>query len=278
MIKKVGILLATVLCAGTLVAFGDTASKQDKGNESKPQPTVKKAQDVSFMNDVATGNERVWLFLGKDFTKDSMVKNALHVKDGKVEVIDTDLDLKSLDDVEDKDLWGFLVKENQEQFKQTKNEKLQSAKVRLKANEDFLKRFDQYNSEEDADVDGIKKDEAQRHLASSKKSVEMIQSTDKIEPINVKPSAKVKTDATGNHVASESIYFEPEKEDALIFNDSYSHGDYTYIPEGHMEILSRKYVGYKGENDTLITRKSKDIRSLQFDNVKEQGVSELSSK
>lgn len=106
----------------------------------------------------------------------------------------------------------------------------------------------------------------------------MIQSTDKIEPINVKPSAKVKTDATGNHVASESIYFEPEKEDALIFNDSYSHGDYTYIPEGHMEILSRKYVGYKGENDTLITRKSKDIRSLQFDNVKEQGVRELSSK
>lgn len=137
MLKKLSITLTTLLCAGMLVACGNTTSKQDKGNESKPQPTVKKAQDVAFMNDVATGNERVWLFLGKDFTKDSMVKNALHVKDGKVEVIDTDLDLKALDDVEDKDLWGFLVKENQEQFKQTKNEKLQSAKVRLKANEDF---------------------------------------------------------------------------------------------------------------------------------------------
>lgn len=277
MIKKVGILLATVLCAGTLVACGNIASKQDKGNESKTQPTVKKAQDVAFMNDVATGNERVWLFLGKDFTKDSMVKNALHVKDGKVEVIDVDLDLKSLDDVEDKDLWGFLVKENQEQFKQTKNEKLQSAKVRLKANEDFLKRFEQYGSE-DADVDGIKKDEAQRHLASSQKRVEMIQSTEKIEAINVKPFAKVKTDATGNHVASESIYFEPETEETLLFNDSYSYGDYTYIPEGHMEILSRQYVGYKGEDDTLITRKTKDIRSIQFDNLKEKGVSELASK
>ncbi|EGO5063048.1 hypothetical protein [Enterococcus faecalis] len=277
MLKKLGITLTTLLCAGMLVACGNTASKQDKGNESKTQPTVKKAQDVAFMNDVATGNERVWLFLGKDFTKDSMVKNALHVKDGKVEVIDTDLDLKSLDDVEDKDLWGFLVKENQEQFKQTKNEKLQSAKVRLKANEDFLKRFEQYGSE-DADVDGIKKDEAQRHLASSQKRVEMIQSTEKIEAITVKPSAKIKTDATGNHVASESIYFEPEKEEALIFNDSYSHGDYTYIPEGHMEILSRQYVGYKGENDTLVTRKTKDIRSLQFDNLKEKGVSELASK
>ena len=277
MLKKLGITLTTLLCAGMLVACGNTASKQDKGNESKTQPTVKKAQDVAFMNDVATGNERVWLFLGKDFTKDSMVKNALHVKDGKVEVIDTDLDLKSLDDVEDKDLWGFLVKENQEQFKQTKNEKLQSAKVRLKANEDFLKRFEQYGSE-DADVYGIKKDEAQRHLASSQKRVEMIQSTEKIEAITVKPSAKIKTDATGNHVASESIYFEPEKEEALIFNDSYSHGDYTYIPEGHMEILSRQYVGYKGENDTLVTRKTKDIRSLQFDNLKEKGVSELASK
>ena len=139
MLKKLSITLTTLLCAGMLVACGNTTSKQDKGNESKPQTTDKKVQDV-------------------------------------------------------------------------------------------------------------------------------------------KPSAKVKTDATGNHVASESIYFEPEKEEALIFNDSYSHGDYTYIPEGHMEILSRKYVGYKGESDTLITRKTKDIRSVQFDNLKEKRVSEFDSE
>lgn len=277
MLKKLGVTLTTLLCAGMLVACGNTVSKQDKENESKSQPAMKKSQNVAFMNDVASGNERVWLFLGKDFTKDSMIKNALHVKDEKVEVIDVDLDLKSLDDVEDKDLWEFLVKENQEQFKQKKEDKLQSARVRLKADEDFFKRFEQYDSE-DADVDGIKKDEAQRYVDSSKKRVEMIQSTEKIEAISVKPSAKIKTDATGNHVAAESIYFEPEAEDTLLFNDSYSHGDYTYIPEGDMEILSRKYVGYKGESDTLITRKTKDIRSIQFDNLKEKRVSEFDSE
>lgn len=271
--KKISLFLILAVCLGTLVACGNNSKKE----ETKSLTTNEKTpQEIAFMKDINQKNERVWLCLehGDKFNKDARVGNAIHVKEGKVEVVDVSKKLRDLDEIEDDALWNYLVKENQKQFTEEKAERLVEAKRQIEATTNFLKKFKEgYDS-----FDGTPKEVAEDSAKTAKEFKENLESVETIKPTEVEPKVLVETDSTGNKVIKETIDLKHEDRATLfLFNTAYSRGEFTYIPTGDMRILNRDYVAYQGEDDVLVTRKAKGASALQFDKVDEKGVKEVSS-
>lgn len=270
-VKKLGVFLIFGIFLGTLVACGNNSKEATKTLDTKE----KASQKIAFMSDVNQHNERVWLYLTQEkFDKDAQIGNAIHIKDGRVEVIDVSKKLRDLDSIEDESLWDYLVQENQKQFTEEKAERLEEAQSQIEATSDFLKNFkDGYDS-----FDGVPKEKAEEFAKTAKAFKENLEGIETIKPTEVEPNVSIETDSTGNNTIKETIYLEHEDASTrFLFNQFYSSGEFTYVPTGDMRVLNRDYMAYQGENDLLITRKTKESSALQFDKADEKGVKETSS-
>lgn len=239
--------------------------------------SVKKSQDISFMNDINENKDRVWLGVDRDsekeFNKNSVVYTAMRIKNKKVEVIGVSKKIKDLDDIKDDELWEYLVKENQSDFLKGKQNLVQQVGRLIDSEQELLKSYTNGKTV----IDDVSKSDREKRVVDYEKFKEKFAQMKKISPIETKVSAKISTDATGNQVISENLFFAITEEDRLLLKSSMAEGEYTYIPTNVSTILSKKYIGYAGENKLLITRKTDAIRGVKFDTSKEKNVKEYSN-
>lgn len=264
---NVVVVLATVFL---LSACGNNNAKKDA------DISVKKAQDISFMSDINENKERVWLGVHRDsdteFNKNSVVYTAMRIKDKKIEVVDVSKEIKELDNIKDDKLWEYLVKENQSNFEKEKEKRIETIDSDIESTNEILKQY-----QNGYKVDGVPKSEREKVIKDNEVLKEKILKIKKIVPDELKATAKISTDATGNQVISEDLFLENAVNEKLLAVNSLADGEYTYIPTSVSTILSKNYVGYSGKDGVLITRKTDDIKNVKFDTTKEKNVKEYAN-
>lgn len=263
-LKKVGIALC--LSASLLVLGACNSSKGSTSNQK-----AVKTETVAFQKDINQKNERVWLAVdGEDFGKDSSIREAIHVKNGKIEVVTPVATLRDIDKVSDKNLWDYLVKNSQESYKKTREEKIEQWSKYVENDKNpYIK--DGFTSEQ-AFEDSVKNDKA---------TLEILNKTSDFKPLIVQSNVSVTTDSTGNQTIGEVITFTDTPEMHALLNQS-SQSKFKLGEElgNPIKLLNRSYIGFEmpqgqKNNDMMLTRKTDSIKKISFDKANEKGVKEL---
>ncbi|WDA67429.1 hypothetical protein [Lactococcus lactis] len=269
-LKKVGIALC--LSASLLILGACNSSKGSTSNQK-----AVKTETVAFQKDINQKNERVWLITSsKNFGKDSKIVEAIHVENGKTELITPGKTLRELDKVSDDKVWNFLVKANQESYREERQQKIDDQKKYL-AHDQGPTGLDDYTSKEELEK-GIKQDQ---------EILDVLNKTTEFKPVTVQSEVSIVTDSTGNQVNKESLIIEGSTEVYALLDTGGLEYNLESPVNTPIEILNHSYLGFdmkqatnKGYEDyaesyMMLTRKTDSIKNISFDKASEKGVKEL---
>ncbi|MDR0289083.1 MAG: hypothetical protein LBH78_03465 [Rickettsiales bacterium] len=258
-LKKVGIALCL---SASLLVLG--ACNSSKGSTTTPKSV--KTETVAFQKDINQKNERVWLITSsEDFGKDSKIKEAIHVKDGKAELITPVATLKDLDKLKDNKVWDYLVKTGKDNYKEHRQSYIDYWSNLVKNDQNPYTK-DGFTSEEDFETSA----------KNNKKALDLLNKTTELKPVVLQSKVSIATDTTGNETNSERIDFDGTPEvKALLGNNYQVRIDLESLNEP-VEILQHTYLSFEmKDNQRVLTRKNNNFKGISFDKVNEKGVEEI---
>lgn len=259
--------------------------------KSEKNETSQKEKNISLVKDSQTNSNRVWLLVNSPYSKDSFIRMALRVNNGRAEMINfselvenaDDVEtpsnsLRTLDKIDDDKIWQHLLKIAEVDYNKTKSSRIKHAEEQINFAKGNISDMDRSGTE----FGGLTHESENAKIKSYEDLIDTLNSNDKYKSYkNRKITSQVETDNTGNKVISE--IFSIGKENIIYKNDSdgshvsdpfenYLNLPSTYIPTGDNTILSREYSGYQSEDESLITRVKN--QTIDFDTPKIKNVFE----